>query len=191
MEARQVLRFQLEGSFNLLRERIQAVSDQEWDARAIPGASKIGFILWHCVRTIDWAVNRGLQGRPEVAEEAGWRERLHTAEGLFGAGIPDATADSLPGRAGRRAVLGYLDAVQPAALAWLDGPGGAELEQVPDFRAHLASRPEYLAPAVWEEIGDFVGAPAWHYLARPAISHIRIHVGEVDTLLAALRAAAV
>lgn len=191
MEAKDVLGLQLQGSFNLLRERIQGVDDREWDARAIPGTSKIGFILWHCARSIDWAVNRGLQGRPELAEEAVWRERLHTEDGLFGAGIPDAVADSLPGRAGRQAVLDYLDALEPAAMAWLEAVPGAALGRVPDFRAHMAARPEYLAPAVWEEIGDFVDAPAWHLLARPAISHIRVHMGEVDTLLAALRTEAV
>jgi hypothetical protein len=189
MDAKDVLRFQLQGSFKIIRERIQGVSDQEWDARAIPGTSKVGFILWHCARTIDWSVNRALQGQSEVADQPAWRERLATDDGLFGAGTPDATADTLPGRVSRQTVLDYLDELQPAALAWLERQGPDDLEQAPDLRAHLASRPEYLAPAVWEEIGDFEGAPAWHYLARASISHIRVHMGEADALLAALRAA--
>ena len=45
-------------------------------------------------------------------------------------------------------------------------------------------------PAVWAEVDNFVGLPAWHILARPCISHIRVHAGEVETLLHAIRLAA-
>ena len=190
MEAKTVLRFQLQGSFNQMRERLRAIDDREWDRRATPGTSKVGFILWHCARTIDWSVNCGVQGRPEVASGPSWRERLAAADGLFGAGIDVATADAVPGRVSRQSVLEYLDALEAPVLSWLDGLPPAGLEDVPDLRQHLATVPEYLAPGVWAEVGDFEGAPAWHYLARAAISHIRVHMGEVDALLEAMRQAA-
>ena len=88
----------------------------------------------------------------------------------------------------REQVRAYLAALQPAALAWLDRRTHADLERVPEFEAHQRAKPRYLEPPVWAEVSDFVGAPAWQILARPCVSHIRVHAGEVDTLLKAIRA---
>jgi hypothetical protein len=190
VEAKDVLRFQLEGSFTQVRERVEAATDAEWDARAMPGTSKVGFVLWHCARTLDWAVNCALAGSPEVADQPAWSERLGAPEGLFGAGIPDAVADALPRRVSRQAVLEYLEEVRASALAWLEGTPSADLERPVDLEARLAAKPDYRRPGVWAEIESLSGIPAWQLLARPAISHIRNHMGEVDTQLAGLRVAA-
>jgi hypothetical protein len=37
------------------------------------------------------------------------------------------------------------------------------------------------------EIGDLSGIPLWQLLARPAISHVRVQMGEVDALVGAVR----
>jgi DinB superfamily len=185
--AKDVLRMQLNGSFNLLRERLDSMRESEWTGRVIRGTSKPGFILWHATRIIDWGVHCAIQGVSELADRPEWRP-LRAAELAYGAGITEEEADQLPASVSRDQVHAYLEALRPVALAWLDRQTDADLERVPDFEANQRARPRYLTPPVWAEVSDFVGAPAWQILARPCISHIRVHVGEVDTLLHAMRA---
>ena len=92
MNGTAVIQMLLNGSFNMLQERLEAMTDEEWGQRALPGTSKLGFILWHCARIIDWTVHCAFQGVPEVADRAEWRERF-APEACYGAGIPDALAD--------------------------------------------------------------------------------------------------
>src|SRR5439155_7867197 len=47
-----VLRVLLSGSFGMVQERLNAISDQEWNQRAFPSTSKPGCILWHCARIL-------------------------------------------------------------------------------------------------------------------------------------------
>ena len=187
MTARDVLLMQLNGSCNMLRERLESMTDHEWNGRAIPGTSKPGFIVWHGARIIDWGVHCAIQGVSEVADRPEWRGLL-AAELAYGAGITDEEADQVPVSVSRDQVLAYLRAVQPAALTWLDGLSDTDLERVPDLEANQRARPRYLSAPVWAEVSSLVGLPAWHILARPCIAHIRVHVGEVDTLLRAIRA---
>jgi hypothetical protein len=42
---------------------------------------------------------------------------------------------------------------------------------------------------VWAEIQDLDGIPLWQFLARPSVSHIRVHYGEVQAQLEAVRTA--
>ena len=76
MKGIDVLKFQLNGSFNLISERMERLTDEEWNTRAMPGTSKLGFILWHASRILDWTLNSAFQGAPEVADRAPWRERF-------------------------------------------------------------------------------------------------------------------
>jgi hypothetical protein len=187
MEATLVLRYQLRGSFALVREGIAAVNDVEWDSRVAPGTSKIGFVLWHCARTLDWAVNCAAAGRPEVADALKWRGRLAADEAAFGAGIPDAVADSVPQLVNRKTVLAYLTDLRRTSLARLERMSDTDLERVTDLSAEPYSKPAYRTSGVWDEIEHLSGIPVWELLARPSISHIRYHIGEVDTLLTTLR----
>ena len=68
MTGRDVLEMQLAGSFNMLRERLDMLSDAEWTARAIPGTNLPGFTVWHAARTIDWGIHCAIQGVPEIAD---------------------------------------------------------------------------------------------------------------------------
>lgn len=187
MEASVVLHYQLRGSFALVRDGLADVTDLEWDTRVSPGTSKIGFVLWHCARTLDWAVNRAIAGESEVADRPKWRGRLAANEAAFGAGIPDSLADSLPQRISRQTVLAYLTDVRRRSLARLDRMSSADLERITDLGDERYSKPEYRARGVWDEIEHLSGIPTWEFIARPAISHIRYHIGEVDTLLTTLR----
>jgi len=176
-----ILRFQLLGSFNMIRERIAAASGETWTRTAAPGTNRVGFSLWHGARTIDWAVHTAVRGVHEVADDPRWGDRL-VPEALFGAGIPASLADSVPERVSQATLIEYLDALQPAVLEWLEAQTPDTLDAAVDLRAHQAARPEYMAPAVWKEIESLDGIPAWQVLTRPSASHIRVHMGEIDVL---------
>ncbi len=187
MTGKDVLEMQLTGSFNLLRDRLATVSDQEWIAREIPGTSLLGFTFWHAARTIDWAIHCAIQGVPEVGDRPEWRG-MHAAELAYGAAITAEEADWVARSISRSDVLSYLGAVSEAALGWLRGRNDGDLDRVSDFEAHQRVKPRYLSAPIWNEVRDFVGVPTWQILARPCISHIRVHAGEIDILLQSLRA---
>ena len=189
MKGKDVLEMQLAGSFNMLKERLATVSDDEWTSRDIPGTSLVGFTFWHAARTIDWGIHCAIQGVPEVADRPEWR-RMRAADLAFGAGITPAEADGIAQSLSRTDVEAYLDAVKAAALGWLRDRSDADLDRVPDFEAHQRVKPRYLTPPVWNQVSDLAGRPVWHILARPCISHIRVHAGEIDILLASVRARA-
>ena len=186
MTGKDVLELQLAGSFNVLRDRLATVTDQEWIAREIPGTNLLGFTFWHAARTIDWAIHCAIQGLPEVADRPEW-SRLRATELAFGAGISPAEADSVALSVNRKDLVGYVADVRQAAVSWLRDRSDSDLDAVPDFEAHQRVKPRYLTPPVWSEVSDFVGLPTWHILARPCISHIRVHAGEIDIVLQAIR----
>jgi hypothetical protein len=186
VKAKDILQMQLQGSFGMLRERLETITDDEWTARVIPGTSLLGFALWHAARTIDWGVHCAVQGVPEVADRPGMKS-LRASEYAYGAGITDDEADRLAHSVTKDLVRGYLDALQPAVLDWFGDQSDSDLDNVPDIEAHQRGKPRYLEPAVWAEVSDLAGRPVWQILARPCISHIRVHVGQVDILRQALR----
>src|SRR5207302_10988082 len=94
MRGTDVLKMLLGGSFNMIDERLSAVTDVEWSERAIPGTSKPGFILWHCARILDWTIHSAIQGVPEIADTPKWRARS-PPQAPDGAGIPVQVADEL------------------------------------------------------------------------------------------------
>jgi hypothetical protein len=181
-----VLEMQLGGSFNLLDQRLADVSDKEWVRRAIHGTSLPGFVLWHAARTIDWAIQCGIRGVAEVASAPEWQS-IGADRWAYGAGISDVEADEVASATSRDLVRRYLAAVKSASLDWFKTQADAELDRVPDLEEHSRINPRYVSEAVWSEVSDLAGRPTWQILARPAISHVRVHVGEVDTLLKGLR----
>src|SRR5438045_9668733 len=94
MTGRDLLEMQLAGSFNMLRERLDMLSDAEWTARAIPGTNLPGFTLWHAARTIDWGIHCAIHGVPETADRAQWGD-LRAADFAYCAGITAPEADQL------------------------------------------------------------------------------------------------
>ena len=186
MTGKDVLQMQLTGSFNILRDRLATVSDKEWTARDIPGTSLLGFTFWHAARILDWGIQCAIRGVPEVADRPEWR-RLRADELAYGAGITSDEADGVPRSVSRDDVSGYLEAVKDAGLGWLGNQSDTDLDRVPELEAHQRVKPRYLTPPVWAEVSDLAGRPAWQILARPCISHIRVHAGEIDILLQSLR----
>jgi DinB superfamily len=183
------LQFQLNGSFSVLTQALEGMTDEEWQARPFRGANLIGFTAWHCARTVDWAVNCVLRASPELADLAEWRD-VQVAGALFGAGASREAADSVPRAVTRVRVLEYLTALRAQTLEWLGAVQPDEWSGTVDLRASHAAKPQYTTPEVQAEIADLDGIPRWQFVSRPSISHIRVHSGEIASQLEAMRAAA-
>lgn len=188
MNGTDVLRLQLTGSLNLIAERLEAMSDGEWNRRALPGTNKLGFILWHCARIVDWAVHSALQGAPEVADRKPWAH-VFPRHAFYGAGIEASVADSVTEHVTRAQAAAYLTEVRKAVLEWFERQSDRTLDATTPLRDRQAARTGYFEPPVWAEVASLDGLPAWQILARPAVSHVRVHIGEYDVLLQALRTA--
>src|SRR5438067_831663 len=80
-----ILEFQVNGSFNILKQTIEGMTDEEWTSRPYPSANLVGFTAWHSLRTIDWAINTAIRGVPELAADPEWRDRT-PAGAYVGAG---------------------------------------------------------------------------------------------------------
>lgn len=189
MDAKGLLQFQMNGSFGLLTELADGVSDAEWRARSFATANLVGFTVWHCARTIDWAVNCVMRGAPELADQAQWQD-LRVAQAMFGAGASREAADAVARDVPRNRVLAYLDALSQNVVAWLAAVPNDELSRPVDLKARHVSKTDYMTPPVWAELEDLDGIPGWQFLARPCVSHIRVHYGEATTQLGALRTGA-
>ena len=189
MDAKGLLQFQVNGSFGILIEVAEDASDAEWRSRSFPSANMVGFTVWHCARTMDWAVNCVMRGAPELVDQAEW-EDLRVADAWFGAGASREAADNVARDVPRTRVSAYLDALRKDVVAWLDAVPNEDLSGPVDLKARQAAKPEYMTPHVWEDIEDLDGIPGWQFLARPCVAHIRVHYGEATTQLGAIRASA-
>jgi DinB family protein len=189
MDVKGLLQFQLNGSFNLMTEALEGMSDEEWLARPFPGGNLLGFTVWHCARTVDWAVNCVLRRAPELVEGAEWGD-VRVVGAAFGAGASKEAADGVARMVPRARVLEYLGALRADSLSWLAALPPDDLSGTVDLKASHAGKAEYLAPAVREELDDLEGIPRWQFLARPCVSHIRVHYGEISSQLEAIRSGA-
>lgn len=189
MDAKGLLQFQINGSFNLLAELADGSSDAEWTARPFAAANLVGFTVWHCARTIDWGVNCVMRGAPELADETEWQD-IKVAEAMFGAGASREAADAVARNVPRTRVSAYLVALRQGVVEWLAEVPNEGLADAVDLKARQVAKPEYMSPHVWEEIEDLNGIPGWQFLARPCVSHIRVHYGETKAQLGVLRAPA-
>ncbi len=181
-----VLRVLLSGSFGMVQERLNAISDQEWNQRAFPSTSKPGFILWHCARILDWTIHSALQGIAEVADSSTWQGRF-AREACYGAGIADSLADEVTASTSRTEVAAYLRDVRAAVMDWFAKQTESSLDAAPPLKTNQANRAGYLDPNIWAEVEDLDGLPGSELLLRPAGAHIRRHMGEYDVLVGAMR----
>jgi hypothetical protein len=175
-----ILKMQLVGSCNLVAEHGPSAAPH-WTARAFAGASLPGFVLWHCARIIDWGVHTVVRDVPELASQPQWRDKLRYEMG-HGAGLSDSEADDVAAAVPAADVIAYAAALRDAISSWLETVDDAGLDDVPDLRARNQSHSRYLTPAAWEEIKGLEGVPAWQLLARPCGAHVRVHIGQLETL---------
>jgi DinB family protein len=181
MTGHQVLTMLVTGTFDRIAEFTNAAEEVAWAERVRPGTNPVGFTLWHCVRTADWAVQCGIRGVDEVAARAEWSGRWPAAA-LFGAGVSETVALEIAQRVGPAEVAAYNEAVRAESLGWLATLDDATLDTKFDFRGNQ-ERAGYLQSAAWPEIADLDGLSLGQFLLRPAMGHVRVHIGEVGLLL--------
>ena len=180
MNAVDVLRVQLRGACDLVAEHAGSV-EPVWLERASPATSLPGFIVWHCARIIDWGVNTCVRDEPEVAAESPWREKLRYEMG-HGAGLTDVEADEVAATVAPGDVVEYAHALRDGIDQWMADLVDADLERTIDVRMANQAHARYSTPAAWEEVKHLDGAQAWQLLIRPCGGHIRMHMGELETL---------
>lgn len=188
MRATDIIAMQLLGSCDLIADNALA-SSAEWTGRAFESASRPGFILWHAARIVDWGVNAVVRCEPELAAASAWNERIRYDLG-HGAGLTQTQADEAAQTVSARDVAEYAVALKAAIDEWLREVGDTDLGRVVDVRAACMTHPHYQTPAAWAEVENLDQRPAWQFITRPCVAHIRTHMGELATLRAALRTAA-
>lgn len=184
MRATDVLTLQLQGSCDLIAEHARRAAPH-WGERAFSDASLPGFVVWHCARVLDWAVNAVIRGEPEVATADHWRERIGYRRG-HGAGLTLSEADAAAAAVSPDDVTGYTAELRACIDRWLPTIDDAGLEREVDMRSACSANTLYRTPAAWAEVEHLDQRPAWEILVRPCGGHIRVHMGELDTLLALL-----
>ena len=187
MNAISLLRVQLDGSFNLIGESANETSVDEWNEQASVGQNPAGFTLWHCARSIDWAVNCAIQGLPEVADQPKWQGRL-APNAWFGYEVTLEMAREVAATVSREDVVEYVGELQKNVTSWLDNLSEHELDAVPDLESNYRSNGKYLrTPRLEAWIKEDAGTPAWQLLTGTCVGHIRYHVGEIQAQRQVLR----
>jgi hypothetical protein len=184
MRGLDLLRMQLLGSCDLVTGAV-AEATPHWSARAFPGASRPGFVLWHCARIVDWGVNTVVRGAPEVAARPRWSTAVRHDLG-HGAGLADAQADEVAATVAPDDLAAYVRELRAVIEEWVSSLDDADLDRVPDLRAANRAHPLYATAAAWEEVAGLENLPAWQFLCRPCGNHVRVHIGELQVLCQAL-----
>jgi hypothetical protein len=182
-----LLRVQLEGSFNLIGESANETSVDEWIAQAAAEQNPAGFTLWHCARSIDWAVNCAIRGVPEVADQPKWQGRL-ASDAWFGYEVSTEMAGEVAATVARADVVEYVGDLQKNVTSWLDNLSEHDLDAVPDLESNYRSNGKYLhTPRLEAWIKEDAGTPVWQLLIGTCTGHIRYHIGEVQAQRQVLR----
>ena len=86
----------------------------------------------------------------------------------------------------RELVANYAAAVIKESLDWLVTASDEDLERPILMVQSQAAFPVYRADGHLAEVRELLEIPTWMVLARPAISHVRVHNGELQLLAQAL-----
>jgi hypothetical protein len=172
------------------------LTPDELVARPLEGVNPIGFILWHMVRSQDWAVNTAIRNEPEVIKGERWRQTRIAVPGI-GTGFSAEEAADVAQRVRLQMLLAYADDVHEEISGWLRAQPESLLDEIPDAAGHDAPHPEYQTPGFRAEmdsgpehddaVGRKGGLPAWVYLTSVAVTHLHRHLGEVDLVKDLLR----
>ena len=179
----------------LIRNRVAAVNtnlhgmverarDVDWVTPVAPGTSPIGLTFWHVPRTLDWLVNNSIEGRPELADSPEFARLPDPETYGFGTGLTPAEASAAAGSVDPDLLLEYADAVHEGVDKWLGTLSADDLDAPPAaFDERQRSRPAYCTPAALAEVDGLGQLPLGVLLMRPAVSHLLMHFGELDTLI--------
>lgn len=190
MDAKVILRAQLEMAQGFVVDLVGSMTRDEWLARAYPSSPMLGFTAWHMPATVDWAVQAWLLDAPELRTRAPFSALPGINPPCTPFGMPGKQADEIARAVSRDDVVAYARATFGAAIAWLDAASDGELTAPTDAVERLTSQAYQRAPGYIEEAEWMRGFPAWRMLVSPCYGHIRGHLGEMDAALTALRSRA-
>lgn len=188
MDAKVVLRLQLENAQSLVTDLVSSMTRDEWLARAYPAAPMLGFTAWHMPATVDWTIQAWLLDTPELRTRPPLSELPGVNPPCTAFGMPAAQADEIARTVSRDDVVAYARAAFDAAIGWIDAASEEALGATSDPVERLTAQPHQREPGYIEEVESLRGRPAWRMLVSPCYGHIRGHLGELDAALTALRA---
>jgi hypothetical protein len=166
-----------------VRAAVEDVAGQDWSVPVAPGTSPIGLTLWHLPRVQDWLVQTTIRGAREVVDRPEFAALPDPDAFGFGTGLSPEQAKEAAAAVDRDTLLAYADAVADEIETWLSTLTDADLDRVvPEFMARQQARRGYCTPAALEEVEHLPGLPIGALLLRPAISHVFMHLGEIETL---------
>jgi hypothetical protein len=149
----------------------------QWTFRAASGQNLLGFTLWHIPACQDWTVHSWIRNVPEVREREPWARTIGLDRLGVAFGISFEAADAIARGVTVTDLLAYADAVFAESKSWLATLRDADLDRVPDNRAHLARHPAYRTAAYLAEVENM-----WKLTLADVISldigHARGHLGE-------------
>jgi hypothetical protein len=163
---------------------VDRARDADWVTPVAPGTSPIGLTMWHVPRTLDWLVNTSIEGRPEIADGPEFPALPDPQIYGFGTGLTPAEASAAAAQVTPDLLLTYADAVHEVVEKWLGSLSADDLDRPPaGFDERQQSRPAYCTPAALAEVDGLGQLPLGVLLMRPAVSHLLMHFGELDTLI--------
>jgi DinB family protein len=149
-----------------------------------PGMSPIGLTLWHIPRTQDWLLNTCIRGTREAADRPEFAALPDPNRYGFGTGLTPAEASTVAAAVEADLLLRYADQVRDDFDEWLTTLDDDDLDEpVAGFDERQRARPSYCTPAALAEVDGLGELPLGMLLMRPAVSHLLVHFGELDTLL--------
>ena len=158
--------------------------DLDWSTPVLPGTSPLGLTLWHMPRTVDWVVNTSIRDVTEVADGSTYGDLPDPRRFGFGTGLTPDDAAAAAKAVDPEALARYADAVHEMADDWLAGLTDDDLDQpVPEFMDRQRTRPAYCTPEALAEVKHLAALPVGQLLLRPAVSHLLVHLGEVELLI--------
>ncbi|MEE8353277.1 MAG: DinB family protein [Dehalococcoidales bacterium] len=168
MNAPQMAANSLRSAWGYLDEALDGLTEEEITWRPSDDCNSIAFILWHLARLEDVEIHRHVQGKTELYEAEGWREKLGTPpdEDGFGYTKEQVNAWPVPKLADLR---GYADSVRQDTLAFL--------ESLPDGK--LSEKFGPLGP----KRGHYTG----NELLLDVMNDTAMHIGQIHYLRGQLR----
>src|SRR4051794_14101483 len=184
MNAIELLANRVNGIAGGLTGMVGEAGHVDWVTPVRPGTSPIGLTFWHVPRTQDWLVNTCVRGGDEVADRPEFATLPDPDTFGFGTGLSPEQAAEAAGYVKPEPLLAYAEAVRADIVNWLGGLSDDDLDvPVTDFMARQRRRPAYCTDEALAEVAHLPELPLGALLLRPVMSHVLMHLGEVEILV--------
>lgn len=153
--------------------------------RPVNGGNSVAWLLWHATRCEDLAVNVIIRQGEQVLTSGGFSAQPGLNDDRIGTGFGDEQVASFCESVDIDALIAYQQAVRDDTARWLRTLDPNTLDAKPDLAAILDKLD--LFPAAGQWVRDLWEPwPASIFLNWVAIGHTYMHIGEMQTVKAAL-----